>query len=496
MYYHKDVRERGAVPMNQTHLRRHRGAAAGVWQIEADGIAHRNRTFRAQRNVQVHINHTAIFGERHNMCSQEWLNATHRLNITNPLTLTVDCNHRWFSAVRKRWMHDVCISDVPKVDSISYQIGGLWPIASTAPKRWVTIARVLARTLDGCPRGERRKAARAAGCVTAEESQESDIGRMGRIGYSGLSIVGRAAKSPNSEAPKHLIGNARKVCRYQCRLNRATAIHFFGASVTLHFMLALQSEARRTLGVNCDMCFGVDGPALMYTMAKKTGALGCGNELWRLSHAKPYDPAVKAQLRNCTKLVPGGPMDETLLAARVIVVGYRIAHYGGGGSPGHYATLEEDIRALTERALQLGKRVMFMSPSAQHFPHSNDGGTYDRASHRTMMQSLSRGAQSCLCVPNAKPAPIPREVLLYQRLAAEYKLPLFDLYNTTQSAHNHHIGATCGHYAPRTVNGVRTPEAVLLNLQRDCCDCTHFCHTPSFWQRVGIKPFADALSFA
>ena len=29
-----------------------------------------------------------------------------------------------------------------------------------------------------------------------------------------------------------------------------------------------------------------------------------------------------------------------------------------------------------------------------------------------------------------------------------------------------------------------------------CCDCTHFCHTPSFWQRVGVRPFAEALRLA
>ena len=100
-----------------------------------------------------------------------------------------------------------------------------------------------------------------------------------------------------------------------------------------------------------------------------------------------------------------------------------------------------------------------------------------------------------LLIPGALPGLVrgvsaPR---LYRRLARELSLPLFDFSKSTAAEHAQHVASSCGHYAPRTRGGVRAAQGVVLDRARPCCDCTHFCHSSSFWERSAILPLTRLL---
>lgn len=442
-------------------------------------------------------------------CSTEWLAAS---NLTVPhdtLRYKVDCNHRWYSVRQQKWVHGVCINTPIRSDLLAAKNGGLWPMAPP-PKRWSTMAKFMLRVLDPCTRyGHVESPEHCPRDATTDGRQPRPSGPGEAIDFVPRAGIARLRRRRTGFNDSSMLPNAIQACRAaQC--DSIPGLHFFGASVVGGLTEALKSEARRILGWDhCEACVSIHGSTLIsstvvpnpfnasHPHGRGSSVLGCKGRIWSKSLQFPNNEVLAAQRRACSTIVEGSWADMLIRNARVVVIAYRIDHYGGGQNPAHYGILEEDIRRIVSRAKQVGTRVLLMTPSAQHFPWNGQPqrstalppDVFDRAAYEELIRDENR----CLCVPTANGSPVPRDVELYRRLAAQLSLPLFDFYSATRDAYGRHVAGSCSNYARRTVNGVRAREAQHLLVRRKCCDCTHFCHSPTFWQRSGVRPLAEAL---
>ena len=315
------------------------------------------------------------------------------------------------------------------------------------------------------------------------------------------------------------------------------AITFIGASVVAQLVASLRLEARLYQS-GCERCFAqLSGTSLFLGNSRcPYRASEGGLDIWRASLEEPHNRTVAARRRACSVLHRStddgdsrrcsSGFDCAVARSRTIVIGWRSGHYGlSGTSPvhgGRLAILEEDIRAVARRAAALGVRVVLMTESSQHFPGASGdsnggGGSYTREAYEKLLREEAR----CMCRPaTRRPDPSQADAAdatgvgditagaesgvlnaeglvpsLYRRLSHELGLSLYDFYARTLPEHAHHIASSCGHYAARTRHGVRASSLVpLLEKPRPCCDCTHFCYSSRFWERVAIRPLTRLLA--
>ena len=128
------------------------------------------------------------------------------------------------------------------------------------------------------------------------------------------------------------------------------------------------------------------------------------------------------------------------------------------------------------------RMAFWRETSAQHFP----GGAYRAGAER-----LPTPGAPCQCEPlNALPGRLAadpmaaaetrrlmaeanlnlRAVAIERRLTRKHEVGIVPLFNLTAPRHDMHRGRFCSFSDQRTVGA--------------CCDCTHFCYTPVFWDVV------------
>mmetsp|Transcript_15904 Transcript_15904/g.40559 ORF Transcript_15904/g.40559 Transcript_15904/m.40559 type:complete len:172 (+) Transcript_15904:76-591(+) len=152
-----------------------------------------------------------------------------------------------------------------------------------------------------------------------------------------------------------------------------------------------------------------------------------------------------------------------------------------------------------------GKLAFLREPAAQHF---GDGGAYNESRPHSR-----RPDELCACQPADTNDPRDTNRLAAEtlrQLAAElaptvHVLPFF---NHTRQRHDMHPQAMCAYRparSPPPLNGssspigalrVRVAEADLaedVQPSRACCDCTHFCYTPAFYDVTFFTPLYHAL---
>ena len=138
--------------------------------------------------------------------------------------------------------------------------------------------------------------------------------------------------------------------------------------------------------------------------------------------------------------------------------------------------LLDDWRGRAPAARRL---ALWREASAQHFA----GGAYSKGAE------LPPPGTPCRCYPLSHPelltAATPGHAaaamrdeanlnvfagLLEQQLAAQRRIPLVPFFNLTAPRHDMHRAHLCSYHDQRRVGS--------------CCDCTHLCYTPVFWDAV------------
>ena len=119
------------------------------------------------------------------------------------------------------------------------------------------------------------------------------------------------------------------------------------------------------------------------------------------------------------------------------------------------------------RAADPTRRVpLWREASAQHFA----GGSYTEHDQKRF------GYEPCRCTALAEDSPkkLAKKANLNalalveeQRLAARRRVELVPFFNLTAPRHDMHLAHYCSYDGQKTVGR--------------CCDCTHFCYTPAFW---------------
>ena len=203
-----------------------------------------------------------------------------------------------------------------------------------------------------------------------------------------------------------------------------------------------------------------------------------------------------------------GQAFEAMLAnTDVVIVSYN-AQYCFRHSP---ALWSSDLRALLpilERfARRAGKIAMMREPSAQHFP---DGGSYNASRHASRDVN-----EPCTCQPAADDDPRDLNRIAtfeLRQLTAELapSVSVLPFYDATKPRHKMHLQAMCAYRPPRSYGaGPPSPPAVRSTRAaadgggeetprptRACCDCTHFCHSPAFYEATFFTPLYHVLEKA
>ena len=169
-------------------------------------------------------------------------------------------------------------------------------------------------------------------------------------------------------------------------------------------------------------------------------------------------------------------MAAVLSLADVVVVNYALHYHGPLDHPERVMDeYEQEMHALF---LQLdafaslpGKAAIFRETGAQHF-----SGTGSYAGDRQAHPKIAKG---CHCAPMSDEVRRHNDVTRFNdvvhRLAARHpRVRVLPFYDITAPRHDMHEGAFCAFGQAR----------VEPNVQRFCCDCTHYCHTPQLWRHV------------
>lgn len=201
----------------------------------------------------------------------------------------------------------------------------------------------------------------------------------------------------------------------------------------------------------------------------------------------------------------GAAFEEMLATTDVAIIGYN-PQYCFRHSPDLWSSNLRAMLPLLERfARRPGKLALLREPAAQHF---SDGGSFNASQH----QQGRRPGQLCACQPTEN-ADDPRDTnrmatLQLRQLVTELApsvrvLPFFE---HTRPRHDMHPQAMCayrparplpplnGSSAPSSVGALRVRVAEDAHLsddvqpRRPCCDCTHFCYTPLFYDATILTP--------
>ena len=148
--------------------------------------------------------------------------------------------------------------------------------------------------------------------------------------------------------------------------------------------------------------------------------------------------------------------------------------------------------------------ALLREPAAQHFP---GGGSYNASRHRS--SSLD---EACICEAAADASLDTNRLATEQMhtLAAQLapSVGVLPLYNATRRRHSMHPQAMCS-YRPPNQQPARRPRIASTDAssrhpppapppgaaqRRPCCDCTHFCYTPAFYDATFFTPLHRILT--
>ena len=190
--------------------------------------------------------------------------------------------------------------------------------------------------------------------------------------------------------------------------------------------------------------------------------------LWKLGTRKmaPKDPieglnGMRILYERVTTMQPD-EVDASMMTADVIVFNWGL----------HYADLEkysDDLvfafEKLEKHASQKGKVVLFVETAAQHFKSDDRSGYKSTGEFEDRDKSLDQCACSATEDYNVnRRNKVLHDVIQSGRFPNVHVLPF---YNLTRPRWRWHFG-NCTH----------RPTGWKFET---CCDCTHFCHSPTFW---------------
>ena len=330
-------------------------------------------------------------------------------------------------------------------------------------------------------------------------------------------LQGDPHKYPHGQGPCHELTNLADWPTHDTLVNSSTPrksildVHralagrrlvIIGSSISTHFQAATHCALDRFGLTNASEQYShwgwgnLIGSSLEGLPSRKEACRSRVAGLFRQWASQPetYDHAALADCREMKTW-----QRQVLDKYDIVVVAYHPDHYCngvcGGKGPGSEIAPRfwgDDLRLLGEFTRswaqeKAGRMLIFREPLASHFKGTGSVADPDDP-------NAAAATSTCECTPAwTQTGPDRRESYVRQTRAAAAAYPehvrVLPFYEESRKRHDLHVGGSCGQRPRHDFEGNEIPGSA----GRKCCDCTHFCYAPEFYDALYFRGLWELL---